>query len=277
MSPSFTRITFRCDDFASFGTDLLDQRIKIIFPLDGVGISDLGDGYDWYPRWRELPIEERNPFRTYTVRAVRQSEREVDVDFVSHGDGGPAAKWLMTATAGVEVALVGPNALSINSAIGIDWHPGTATDVLLVGDETATPAICSILESLSAGMRATAFIEVPTIADAVAITSAADVMVTWLGRDVAEESLESAVRAWVDAHPHVLALSPVTQTVEDVDVDVELIWDAPDNTTGSFYAWLAGESSVIKSLRRLLVSERGVDRKQVAFMGYWRLGKSEGQ
>jgi NADPH-dependent ferric siderophore reductase len=49
-------------------------------------------------------------------------------------------------------------------------------------------------------------------------------------------------------------------------------------STGSdFYAWLAGESSVIKTLRRFLVSETGIDRKRVAFMGYWRLGKSEAQ
>jgi NADPH-dependent ferric siderophore reductase len=277
LSPSFTRITFTCDEFETFGTDLLDQRIKIFFPLADIGITDLGEGVDWYPRWRALPAEQQNPFRTFTVRAVRQQSREVDVDFVSHGDGGPAARWLMAAAPGDRVALVGPNALSINSAIGIDWHPGSATDVLLAGDETATPAICSILESLPAGVRATAFIEVPKVADAVEITRAADVTITWLGRDAGGQSLEAAVRGWVEAHPHILALSPVAQVVEDVDVDLELIWDAPIDTTGSFYAWLAGESSVIKSLRRLLVTDRGVDRKQVAFMGYWRLGKSEGQ
>jgi NADPH-dependent ferric siderophore reductase len=41
------------------------------------------------------------------------------------------------------------------------------------------------------------------------------------------------------------------------------------------YAWLAGEAGVIRALRRHLVSERGIDRRTVAFMGYWRIGRAE--
>src|SRR5699024_6817314 len=52
---------------------------------------------------------------------------------------------------------------------------------------------------------------------------------------------------------------------------------AVETTTGhgAFYAWLAGEAAVIKALRRHLVSELGLDRKQVSFMGYWRQGRPE--
>jgi NADPH-dependent ferric siderophore reductase len=42
-----------------------------------------------------------------------------------------------------------------------------------------------------------------------------------------------------------------------------------------FYAWIAGEAGVVKDLRRYLVRDVGIDRKQVAFMGYWRKGKAE--
>ena len=38
------------------------------------------------------------------------------------------------------------------------------------------------------------------------------------------------------------------------------------------YAWIAGESKVVTGLRRHLVRELGMDRSQVAFMGYWRRG-----
>jgi NADPH-dependent ferric siderophore reductase len=38
------------------------------------------------------------------------------------------------------------------------------------------------------------------------------------------------------------------------------------------YAWIAGESKVVTGLRRHLVNELGFDRRQVAFMGYWRRG-----
>ena len=280
LSPHFRRVTFTSPDFATFGTDGLDQRIKLLFPLEGVGISDLGDSSDWYARWRELPTEVRNPIRTYTVRAVRQHLAEVDVDFVvhtdDHGASGPAAEWLLAATVGSEIAIIGPDARSLHSAGGIDWHPGTATELLLVGDETATPAICSILESLPAGSRATAFIEVPSRADAVEIESAANVSITWIGRDTSDARLEESVRGWVAENRSLLALAPVAQELEDVNVDIELIWDSPEDATGRFYAWLAGESAVIKRLRRLLVTETGVDRSRVAFMGYWRLGKAEG-
>ena len=273
LSPHFVRVTFTGPDLSTFGTDGLDQRIKLMFPVNGE-LPRLGA--DWWETWRSMPNEARNPIRTYTVRAVRQGAAEIDVDFVAHGDGGPAARWLLTAAIGDPLVIVGPDAHSVDSAGGIDWHPGSATDVLLAGDETATPAICSILESLPAGMRATAFIEVPSRSDVLPLESAADVSVTWLARDE-HETLEPAVRAWVDAHNGVITLAPSPQEVEDVDVDVDLLWDAPLDAEGSFYAWLAGEASVIKSLRRLLVSERGVDRRRVAFMGYWRLGRAEGQ
>jgi NADPH-dependent ferric siderophore reductase len=51
----------------------------------------------------------------------------------------------------------------------------------------------------------------------------------------------------------------------------------PDMPAGAmpFYAWIAGEAAVIKDMRRYLVRDVGIDRKQVAFMGYWRQGKAE--
>ncbi|RAF09155.1 siderophore-interacting protein, partial [Burkholderia multivorans] len=74
----------------------------------------------------------------------------------------------------------------------------------------------------------------------------------------------------------------------DVDIDSEILWDVPsqlsqaaqssssDSTARPFYAWIAGEAGPVKRLRRYLVQEIGVDRKQVAFMGFWRQGKAEG-
>lgn len=289
LTPSFIRVTFVGDDLHVFGTDRLDQRLKIVFPLEQSGISDFGaddpetvaDG-SWYTRWRALPDVERNPFRTYTVRAVRPDDREVDVDMVFHGDGGPAARWLSSAAPGSDVVLIGPDAQSIDSAVGIDWHPGDARCVLLVGDETAAPAICSILESLPAGRTARAFIEIPHEADALGIDVPAGSALTWLPREGASVGsvLDPAVREWVARNRPVYraALADSAQQVDDVDVDRELIWDSPEaQDSGDFYAWLAGEAGVIKTLRRFLVSETGIDRKRIAFMGYWRTGKAEAQ
>ena len=277
LSPTFRRLTFSSTDFEYFAPHGLDQRIKLLFPIDG-RVADLGDGASWVETWRGLPDAQRNPMRTYTVRAIRPEVREIDIDFVFHGDGGPAARWLSSAAPGAELVIVGPDARSLTSTGGIDWHPGAARELLLAGDETAAPAICSILESLPAHVRARAFIEVPHAADALPVVSSANVEVTWLGRDAAVGGLESAVRTWAAGNLAVYApaLARTTQELDDVDVDVELIWDAPEAAPGDFYAWIAGESAMIKSLRRFLVSELGIDRKRVAFMGYWRLGKAEG-
>jgi len=291
LSPHFVRVTFTADDFATFGTDGLDQRIKLLFPLDGIGFGDIGledpdaiAAGDWYARWRDLPDAERNPIRTYTVRSVRPAEREIDVDLVRHehhdGTAGPASRWLAQASVGDTLVIVGPDARSLDSAGGIDWHPGTASVVLLAGDETAVPAICAVLESLPPQTTAHAIIEVPDAGDRLPIDAHDGCAVTWLARGDAPvgTELEPAVRAWVGANRAVYrsALTASAQALEDVDVDSGLLWDsfgAPMN--GDFYAWLAGEASVIKRLRRFLVTETGIHRRSVAFMGYWRLGRAE--
>jgi NADPH-dependent ferric siderophore reductase len=59
-------------------------------------------------------------------------------------------------------------------------------------------------------------------------------------------------------------------------VGEEPLWDVPEDARASgLYAWLAGESTVITGLRRHLVRDRGVDRRGVAFMGYWKAGRPE--
>lgn len=289
LSARFRRVTFTGVEFATFGTDGFDQRIKIMFPLPGIGLSDIGAHDEqtiaagtWYSRWRALPDEARNPFRTYTIRAVRPELREIDVDMVFHGANGPAGRWLSSAAVGGEVIIVGPDAASIQSGIGIDWHPGPARTVLLAGDETSAPAICSILEGLDPTVNAHAFIEIPDAADQLPVNIGSNCVVTWLVRGArpAGTELNPAVRAWTTANAALLlpAVARAEQPLGDIDVDTELLWDSPGEASGRhFYAWLAAEASVIKLLRRFLVSETGVDRKQVAFMGYWRLGKSEAQ
>ncbi|WP_292705668.1 SIP domain-containing protein, partial [Microbacterium sp. SCN 71-17] len=101
----------------------------------------------------------------------------------------------------------------------------------------------------------------------------------WLARDARPhgEALIEAVEAWTTASRDVLAraAAPRPQELDDIDVDVELLWDSPADAEGEFYAWIAGESQTVKVLRRLLVQGSGVDRKRVAFMGYWRAGQVE--
>jgi NADPH-dependent ferric siderophore reductase len=282
LTPHFARVTFASEDLAHFGLGRLDQRIKVVLPRDDGGWGDFGQddaSGDWYALWRALPAEQQNPFRTYTVRRIDPDAAELDVDFVVHEGAGPAGAWADVARVGDEVVIVGPDERSPHSDTGIDWHPGTARRFLLAGDETAAPAICAILESLPSGTEADAFIEVPTARDALPLAVAGSVRVHWLPRDDAEHgaSLVRAVTTWTGANAALLAraAAPAPQPLEDIDVDRDLLWDSPDAADGEFYAWIAGESATVKGLRRHLVMGCGVDRRRVAFMGYWRLGQVE--
>jgi NADPH-dependent ferric siderophore reductase len=286
LSPSFLRVTFTGAQMGDFASNGFDQRIKLMLPLPGRSVDDCPSDPDWFGAWRALPAERQMPLRTYTVRSSRPELGEIDVDFVLHGATGPASAWAEASMPGDEVVLIGPNARFRGPTGGFEWHPpADASCLLIAGDETAAPAICAIVEALPPGRRAHVLVEVPTAADALDVASPPGVTLTWLPRRAGDgrppaprgELLTAAVTATVEELSDVLAPTPGMH-LEDVDVDAGILWevpedDAPRPRSSGVYAWLAGEAGVVKGLRRHLVRERGVDRRSVAFMGYWRDGR----
>lgn len=278
LSPTFLRVTFTGDDLDRFADNGFDQRIKLIPPLAGHGLAHLPTGEDWYAQWCALPDEHRNPMRTYTVRAVRPAVREVDIDMALHGATGPASIWAAQVRPGSVACLMGPSADYDGVHGGLDFRPGAdAAFLFLGGDESAVPAISSILERLPGDARGEAYLEVPTAADRLDLRAPPGVRVTWLPREGTAHGdrlipavREATGRLFTDAAGEAAEL-------EDIDVDVDDLWEVPEPVAGAgrFYAWLAGEAAVIRTLRRHLVTECGVDRRAVAFMGYWRLGRAE--
>lgn len=271
LSPHFTRVTFTADSLADLGWDGPDQRIKLVFPLPGSDGVQVPAGDDWYTAWRGMPDVERPPMRTYTTRYADPANRRLTVDFVSHGDTGPATRWVNRAGVGDEIVIVAPDATA-GPAGGVEWHPGEATTLLVAADESAVPAAAAILESLADDAHGAFFLEVPAPEDALELPAPPGVTVTWLPRGEAPhgERLDAAVREWAAAHLAGAAPQPLP------DPDEELLWEVPDAPTApGLYAWLAGEAGVITTLRRHLVKELGVDRRRVAFMGYWKIGRAE--
>ncbi|MDR6171880.1 siderophore-interacting protein [Curtobacterium sp. SORGH_AS_0776] len=280
LTPHFVRVTLTGDALAEFSSVGLDQRIKIVLPIPGHGFTDLPDGEDWYAAWRALPDAVRNPLRTYTVRSFRPDARELDIDFVAHGDTGPASRWVSECRVGDELRIVGPAVPSSPAELptgAAEFDPGAANRILLAGDETAAPAICAILEALDVATIGHVFIEVPTDADRLPVTAPAGVEVRWIARNGASHGVRMTdqVHAWAST----VAAGPAcgdARELTDVDVDEQVLWDIPaGDESRPVYAWIAGEAGCVKELRRHLVRGVGLDRKQVAFMGYWRHGKAE--
>lgn len=335
IGANFQRVTFGGACLRDFGVrgDTLDLRIKLIIPppegtrtreLDLRALmEDTDGGPGWYQRWLALDPEERGSMRTYTVRESRcnWAEPEIDIDFVMHfdaaGRGGPASQWAASALPGDRVWLIGPNLQAANCATaeaygGIEWRPGLAQRILLAGDETAVPAISSILEALPPNLSGHAFLEVADPADFRDISTDSAVEITWLARHERPhgELLDAVVRraipvpAWISlavpfsvaveadsAAGRSLAAAAARPEPEEVNIDETILWETPQRLQVSalegsrnpgrppgalpFYAWIAGEAALVGGLRRYLVRDVGVDRKQVAFMGYWRRGRAE--
>jgi iron complex transport system ATP-binding protein len=271
-----------------------DPRNTGVDPLGDLrpdGLIAQEDATGWYRTWLALDVSERGNMRTYSVRSFRPAghpgnagpDPEMDIDFVLHIQrengqlvGGPASVWAAEAQAGDGLTVLGPNRrLCGHDYGGIEFRPGSARRILLAGDETAAPAICSILESLPPGITGNAYIEVPSVEDIQGSFTRSGVAVQWLPRGAHPhgELLESAVRTAV-AVPGAGTVDPGADP-EDVDIDAGILWETTTGANQPFYAWLAGEASVIKSMRRYLVRDAGMDRKQVSFMGYWRRGKAE--
>ncbi|MFF9087943.1 siderophore-interacting protein [Streptomyces sp. NPDC014991] len=263
LGPSLVRVTFAGPDLHAFHSHGRDQSLSLFLPHPGqtepVVPLELGDS--WWQGWRELPDDVRAVMRSYTLRALRRDAlgqtAEIDIDFALHGVGpgttspaGPASRWAARAAAGDRVLLLGP-ALADNRAIRFR-PPGDTGLVVLCGDETAVPAATAILESLPARTRVRAWLEVPHAGDIQDVRTEADAEVTWLVRR------EGA------------AGTPAPTAVDAVRAAGLTGVERP-------YVWIAGESGQVKALRRHFVTECGVDRRRVTFVGYWRRGMTEEQ
>lgn len=283
LTPSFRRFTFTGADLDEYGDPGYDQRIKVVFPRPGIPLDAMPTGDDWYAQWREQHPDERHPFRTYTTRAVRNDVHEIDIDMVAHEVSGPASAWIRDAQVGDEVLIAAPTIHHNGANLGLDFVPPASTEqFLLVGDETAAPAIAVILEQLPPSARGVVVLEVPEAADRAYLPDHPGFRVHVGSREGAQRH-DHLVRA-VTEHAEALCPDGRGADVEEIDIDAGMLWEVPRSAKGGaalksapLYAWIAGESSAIKQLRRHLVRDVGVDRRAVAFMGYWRLGRAEGE
>ncbi|MFT4283720.1 MAG: siderophore-interacting protein [Protaetiibacter sp.] len=278
LTPTFRRFALRPTRAERLADPGFDQRIKIV-PPSPQGIDAMPTDPEWYAAWRAMPAGERPPFRTYTIRGFEGEE--LLVDFALHGPEGPAVRWAIDAALGDELLVLGPHAAHPGPYGGIDFVPPARSDHhLLAGDETAAPAIARILEQLPQDARGTVVVELPDAGDAAYLPRHPGFAVHALAREgrphgeALVERVAAVATELLEAHP---GAEP-----EEVDIEEGLLWEVPRNARGGaalksapLYAWLAGEAGAITTIRRHLVKELGIDRRAVAFMGYWRQGRAE--
>ncbi|MFH8618439.1 siderophore-interacting protein [Streptomyces sp. NPDC017979] len=236
LTPHMTRVVLGGAGLAGFRLDgYTDHYVKLVFPQPGV---DYPQPFDMDRIRAELPRSEWPANRTYTVREWDPEALEMVIDFVVHGDEGLAGPWAQRAEAGEPMWILGPGG-GYAPEPAADWH-------LLVGDESALPAIAASLERMPDDAVVHAFVEIEEAADEVALDLPKGVSVQWLhraGRPVGE-ALVAAVR--------------------------ELEFPA-----GRVSAFVHGEAACVKELRRHLRLEREVPREDLHISGYWRQGQSD--
>lgn len=274
ISPSFRRLTLRGPELHHCADHLLDQRIKLLL---GEPLVELTDPYLWFLSWRALPQETRPIMRTYTLSGVDRDASRVTVDLACRPAHGPASRFAAAAEIGTRFIVVGPDATHPDSAVdGIAWHPGQARDVLLVGDETALPAIRNILRSLPDGTTGRVVLDLPHLADAVELSVPDGVHLDVVARD--PRGVGVAVDAALGELFTAGSTIPVARTAERSarEPDDDMLWDegAAGSTPLQTYAWLAGEAGWIATLRRR-DRQNPVPGRTCSFMGYWRTGRAE--
>ncbi len=229
ITPRMVRVTLGGDALAGFGGEGVDRRIKMFFPVPGQDRPAVPRATSGGPVW---PAGEPRPtMRTYTVRRYDAAAGELDVDFVLHEGHGPAAAWACDVGPGAWVGVSEPGGRYV-----VDPR---AAFHLVVGDESALPAVATVLAALPDGVPAVAYLEVADAAEEQALPGAATTHWVHRADRPAGAPLAAAVRAAV----------------------------LPD---GPGQAWLSGESACVRDLRRHLLDDRGFDRRAVYATGYWR-------
>lgn len=233
VTPHLVRITLGGEQLEGFTSLGFDDHAKLFFPDAQTGALLLPTVGPDGPSW---PVGTKPAMRDYTPLHHDAAAGTLQFDFALH-EAGPATRWADQARVGDVLGVGGPRG-SFIVPTDFDWH-------LLIGDETALPAISRRLAELPAGARAVVLAEVDGEEDQIPLPTSAALELHWVHRRGAEPGTDSAL------------------------LDTLRALQLP---SGDFHAWIACESIAAKALRAHLVGERGANPKWTRASGYWRRG-----
>lgn len=217
LTPGMLRIGFTSPDLADFDSLSPDDHIKLFVP--------------------DASAPQGVVMRDYTPRAFDAAARTLTIDFALH-DAGPATLWAKRARPGDTVEIGGPRGSAV-VADDFDFY-------LLVGDETALPAIGRRVEGLRAEVPVTTAVVVDSPADVQRFETRADWRPLWAYRSAAGQDDAALLRA---------ALAD---------------WPTP---TGEGYVWIGAEAAVARALKAYMIDERRHPKAWLKSAGYWVRGK----
>lgn len=229
VTPAMVRVTLRGGDLAEFVNAGTDSHVVLYFYPPGAALPEPLTATSARAAFATL----RPEMRSYTVRRFDEPSQELDIDFVLHDNPGPAARWARDAAPGDELIFVGPSPA---------YEPDpVAPHFLLVGDESALPAIQATLPELPPDVDVTVIVEVADAGE----RQPMPVDVHWVHRDGGAADDPARLQAALAAAG---PLDPATD------------------------AWLAGERTVMHALRSQLIEQAGLPRHRVRPTTYWRMG-----
>ncbi len=235
LTPHMLRVTLGGDDLEGFHSPGFDDHVKLFFPNPETGeltLPQIGaQGVS-----KPAPGDAPRLMRDYTPRRHDAASKTLVIDFAMH-ESGPATQWARSAKPGDRLGVGGPR--------GSFVIPMNFDGYVLIGDDTALPAISRRLAELPANALVFVFAEVDSPADRLRFTSEADVVVEWIYREGAPAGESTAL------------------------IDALRVATLP---AGDIHAWVAAEAGVAKAVRRHLVETCGLNPKWVKAAAYWRRG-----
>jgi NADPH-dependent ferric siderophore reductase len=219
LTPHLKRFGFTSPDLQDFVSASHDDHIKLFFPAG----KDADGG--------------KICMRDFTPRRFDKSRGTLFIDFALH-ETGPAMRWAASARVGDTLPIGGPKGSTIVPD-DFDWY-------LLIGDETALPAIGRRVEELRAKVPVTTFI----VTEA-GETQDFDTKAAWTPR-------------WIERYPSSDDASLLRAALAD--------YALPE---GEGFVWIAAEASVARIVRTLIIDHLGHPRQWAKAAGYWKRGHAD--
>ena len=227
ITPHMKRVTLKGPDLSDFPSGYEGGYVRALFP------KDTGDDNE------QEAIKDRFLMRSYTVRNFRNAAQELDLDFVLHGDSGPASKWAETAKEGDHLSIAGPGPVK-RPPPQSDW-------VLFAGDMTSLPAIAVNLENLSRETEGKAIILIESDEDRVDLREPPKVEVQWITDSDAKRGTETLISEFEKTN---------------------LMGSEP-------FVWAAGEFELMRSARKYVKRLDTLSKDSSYVSSYWKSGETD--